>query len=139
VYAIEPHEHFRGVLGGLFTPRNRVSFFENLLRSNVTEIVRLISVSSEVVAPGWREPIGLIFIDGDHRLEAVWRDFECWTAHVVQGGLMVFHDSIDPNLGPFRVVEGALSSGDYARVGIVSRATVLHRIRPAKSGGTAAR
>ena len=34
VYAIEPHEHFQGVLGGLFTPRNRATFFESLLRSD---------------------------------------------------------------------------------------------------------
>jgi MMP 1-O-methyltransferase len=132
VYAIEPHEHFQGVLGGLFTPRNRATFFEGLLRSETVEIVRLVNLSSEVVAPGWREEVGLVFIDGDHRFEGALRDFECWTTHLVDGGLMVLHDSIDPELGPFTVVELALASGKYERVGVISRATILRRTRAAK-------
>lgn len=132
VYAIEPHEHFQGVLGGVFTPGNRATFFESLLRSDTIEIVRLVNLSSEVVAPGWREEVGLLFIDGDHRFDGVMRDFECWTAHLVEGGLMVLHDSIDPSLGPSRVIELALTSGEYDTLGVISRATILRRIRSAK-------
>jgi hypothetical protein len=56
------------------------------------------------------------------------RDFACWTGHLVAGGLMVFHDSTDLSLGAFRVIEIALASGDYVRLGIVSRATILRKV-----------
>lgn len=132
VYAIEPHEHFQRVLGGVFTPRNRATFFGSLLRSDTIEIVRLVNLSSEVVAPGWREEVGLVFIVGDHCFEGVLRDVEYWTAHLVEGGLMVLHDSIDPSLGPSRVIELALTLGEYDTLGVISRATILRRIRPVK-------
>jgi hypothetical protein len=139
VYAIEPHEPFQGVLGGMFTPGNRVTFLQSMLRADTVGIVRLVNLSSEVVAPGWREAVALIFIDGDHRFEGVMRDFACWTGHLVAGGLMVFHDSTDLSLGPFRVIEIALASGDYARLGIVSRATILRKVAVAQGDAADAR
>ncbi len=128
VYAIEPHEHFRGVLGGVFTPADRASFLESLLRSGTVEIVRLVNLSSEIVTPGWREEVGLVFIDGDHRVEAAMRDFAGWAPHLVTGGLAVLHDSTDPALGPFRVVQAALRSGEYTTAEVVSRATVPRKV-----------
>ena len=139
VYAIEPHEHFQGVLGGVFTPRNRATFFESLLRSDTVEVVRLVNLSSEVVAPGWKEEVGLVFIDVDHRFRGVMRDFECWTTHLVEGGLMVLHDSIDPSLGPCRVTELALTSVEYDMIGVISRATILRRIGSAQRESAGAR
>jgi|SRR5262245_5701587 len=132
VYAIEPHEHFQGMLGGVFAPRNRATFFESLLRSDTVEIVRLVNLSSEVVAPSWQLEVGLVFIDGDHCFDGVMRDFECWTTHLVEGGLMVLHDSIDPRLGPCRVIELAQTSGEYDMVEVISRTTVLRRTRSAQ-------
>jgi predicted O-methyltransferase YrrM len=37
----------------------------------------------------------VLFIDGDHRLEGVTRDFELWRDLVAPGGTIVFHDIID--------------------------------------------
>jgi hypothetical protein len=112
---------------------------ESLLRSGTVEVVRLVNLSSEVVAPGWREEVGLVFIDGDHRVEAVMRDFACWVPHLVTGGLAVLHDSTDPALGPSRVVAAALGSGEYATVEVVSRATVLRKVGAAESTAPAPR
>jgi predicted O-methyltransferase YrrM len=134
VYAIEPHEHFAGVLGGVFTPHNRTAFLENVLRSGTSEIVRLVNLSSETVAPGWQWPVELAFIDGDHRLEGVRRDFDCWTTHLVDEGLLVLHDSTDPGLGPMRVAQSAVASGRYVSLGVVSRATILKK-QPALTRG----
>jgi predicted O-methyltransferase YrrM len=44
-------------------------------------------------SPDWNEPIGLLFIDGDHTYDAVRRDFEEWVGHVVVGGHILIHDS----------------------------------------------
>ena len=109
VYAIEPHEHFEGVLGGMFGPADRRAFFENLLEAGVVEEVRLVNLSSEVVAPAWQLPVGLLWIDGDHRYEAVRRDFECWEPHL--RGKVAFHDAIQPTLGPAQLIDELLAEG----------------------------
>lgn len=38
------------------------------------------------------QPVDVLFIDGDHRLEGVRRDFELWRDAVRPGGKIVFHD-----------------------------------------------
>jgi hypothetical protein len=126
VYAIEPHEVFTGVLGGQFGPADRRAFFENLLRAEVVERVRLVNLSSEVVAPGWKLPVGLLWIDGDHRYEAVRRDFESWEPHV--RGKVAFHDAIQPTLGPAQLIDELLASG-YELVEHVQGTKVLRRTR----------
>ena len=128
VYAIEPHEVFTGVLGGQFGPADRRAFFENLLRAEVVERVRLVNLSSEVVAPGWKLPVGLLWIDGDHRYEAVRRDFESWEPHV--RGKVAFHDAIQPTLGPAQLIDELLASG-YELVEHVQGTKVLRRARMA--------
>lgn len=41
----------------------------------------------------WSTPIDMIFIDGDHRYEAVLKDFDDWFPLVKTGGVILFHDS----------------------------------------------
>jgi hypothetical protein len=124
VYAIEPHEQFQGAMGGTFGPKDRVAFFRNLLRAGAVEQVRLVNLSSEVVAPGWQSPVGLLWIDGDHHYEAVKRDFEYWQPHL--HGPVAFHDSTGPTLGPTRLVN-ELAAGGYTVVEHVRTTTVLQR------------
>jgi Methyltransferase domain len=124
VYAVEPHEEFTGVLGGQFGPADRRAFFQNLLQAGVVEQVRLVNLSSEVIAPGWSTPVGLLWIDGDHRYEAVHRDFYCWEPHLQ--GNVAFHDSIQPTLGPIRLIDELLASG-FELVEQVQGTKVLRR------------
>jgi hypothetical protein len=126
VYAIEPHEHFQGVLGGTFGPADRRAFFENLLRAGVVERVRLVNLSSEVVTPGWQLPVGLLWIDGDHRYAAVRRDFYCWEPHLL--GNVAFHDAIQPKLGPTQLIDELLA-GDFELVEHIQGTKVLRRRR----------
>jgi hypothetical protein len=124
VYAIEPHEHFVGALGGVFGPDDRRAFFENLLEARVVERVRLVNLSSEIVTPGWQLPVGLLWIDGDHRYEAVKRDFDCWAPHL--RGKVAFHDAIQETLGPFQLIEELLADG-FELVEHVQGTKVLRR------------
>jgi predicted O-methyltransferase YrrM len=48
---------------------------------------------SHDVAPGWRAPVDLLFIDGDHAEEAVRRDWDDWHGFVEPGGHVLFHDA----------------------------------------------
>lgn len=127
VFAIEPHEHFVGVLGGEFGPQNRKMFFQTMVRTGCYRTVRLINTSSEVIAPGWAQPVALLWIDGDHRYEAVWRDVRAWLPHLLPDAWIAFHDSIDPSIGPNRVVKELLAGGGYGQIGITDSITLLQR------------
>jgi predicted O-methyltransferase YrrM len=48
---------------------------------------------SHDVAPTWREPIDLLFIDGDHAAEGVQRDWDDWHGFIAPGGHVLFHDA----------------------------------------------
>jgi hypothetical protein len=63
----------------------------------VVEKVRLVNLSSEVVCEGWTRPVGLLWIDGDHTLDGVRRDFESWERFLQPGGVVAFHDALDPD------------------------------------------
>lgn len=39
-------------------------------------------------------PIGLIYIDGDHRLDAVRADWKAWSPHLAPGALVLFDDHV---------------------------------------------
>lgn len=48
---------------------------------------------SVAVAGDWSgPPIGLLFVDGDHRYEAVKADVEAWMPHLAQDAWVCFHD-----------------------------------------------
>lgn len=98
VYAIEPHEQFVGVLGGQFGPEDRKHFFRNMLAADATDEVRLVNLSSEVVAPGWVTPVGLLWIDGDHAYEGARRDLTVWKPYLADGAFVAFHDSNAPGV-----------------------------------------
>jgi len=99
VYAIEPHEHFVGVKGGVFGPSDRRAFFKTMLTTRFAALVRLINTTSQVVAPGWDKPVSLLFVDGDHRYESVVSDFAAWRPHLVHGAIVIFNDATGAGTG----------------------------------------
>src|SRR5580700_2379061 len=62
VYAIDPHEDFRGILASNFRfgPSDRTHFMQNMLLVEVTEIVRPVSLSSEYVTSSWPDAVALL-------------------------------------------------------------------------------
>ena len=133
VYAIEPHEPFRGALGGEFGPEDRGHFFRNMLAAESYRNVRLVNLSSEVVTPGWKQPVALLWIDGDHRYEGVARDFSCWEPHLTDTARIAFDDSVDPGLGPYRLIGELLRGGRYRRLSGVGKVSVLARLAAGSS------
>jgi Methyltransferase domain len=127
VYAVEPHEEFVGVLGGVFGPEDRAAFFQTMLRTGAYRQVRLVNLSSEVLSGGWPVPVALLWLDGDHAYQSVRRDFDAWAPHLTAGCDLVLDDAADPELGPFRLAE-ELGSEGWERVRLVGR--VLHLRRP---------
>lgn len=129
VYAVDPHATFTGVLGGKFGPQDRACMFRNLLDAGVAEEVAVVGLPSRIAAQGWEAPIGLLWIDGDHTLAGTETDFRSWGGHLRTGGLVAFHDATDPQLGPYHVIRGLLSTDVYRRVGQVDHTVVLQKAR----------
>jgi predicted O-methyltransferase YrrM len=60
----------------------------------------------------WKLPIDFLLIDGDHREEAVERDWRDWSPFVTENGVVAFHDArlfangwTSPEYGPVRFVD----------------------------------
>jgi predicted O-methyltransferase YrrM len=119
VYAIEPHEHFIGMKGGVFGPSDRRAFFKTMLTTRLASVVRLINATSRVVTPGWDKPVSLLFIDGDHRYEAVLTDFFAWRQHLVDQALVIFNDL--SGSGTALVVKDLMKDGVLSLVQKVGR------------------
>tara|TARA_R110002072_G_scaffold11431_3_gene51644 strand:+ start:45 stop:623 length:579 start_codon:yes stop_codon:yes gene_type:complete len=129
VYAVDPHEPFTGIYGGEFGANDRGHFYKNMLRTGCFKAVRLVNLSSEIIAPGWKDPISLLFIDGDHSYEGVKRDADCWLPHLTKGGIAVFDDATDPEVGPYQLMQELQRSGDYEHQETVGKVVVLKKKR----------
>lgn len=127
VYAIEPHEPFKGIFGGGFGPKDRKAFYESMLETGCWDTVRLVNLSSEAVAPSWTRPLGLVFIDGDHTYEGVKRDFECWEPHLLPHARVAFDDAIQQNGGPFQLIGELVESGQWRKLEAFGKMVVLER------------
>jgi MMP 1-O-methyltransferase len=68
---------------------------------------------SQDVATGWKEPIDLLVIDGDHSEDGVQRDWNDWSPFVKPGGVIIFHDA--------RLFDGGWTSPSYGPVKLVNR------------------
>jgi hypothetical protein len=90
-----------------------------------------IVAKSEVVARGWATPLGMVFIDGGHSFEAVFKDYNCWIPHLLPGGYLVIHDIFaDPAEGgqaPYCIYNMALSSGLFTELPMIKTTGVLKR------------
>ena len=43
----------------------------------------------------WKEPVDMVFVDGDHSYSSVVRDIDAWLPHIKPGGIIAFHDSAE--------------------------------------------
>jgi len=127
VYAVDPHETFTGAMGFQFQPADRTAFLRNIVRCEVSEIVRVVNLPSCVAAAGWNRPVELLWIDGDHRYESVKQDLNCWERHLAPGARVALHDSTDPNLGPQQAIREAIEAGRFEPLELVGLTTVLAR------------
>ena len=81
-------------------------FEDNLREVGVRNLVDVRQGMSHDQVRDWREPIDLLFLDGNHDYAAVKQDFGDWTPHLRPGGFLAMHDVVHPeHAGPARVVE----------------------------------
>jgi len=93
VYSVDPHVEFTGPRGGRFGREDQAHLYANLARAGVGAAVSVVGLDSRRVAAAWDGPgVGLLFIDGDHRYEAVRADLDAWRAHLAPGARVAFDD-----------------------------------------------
>jgi predicted O-methyltransferase YrrM len=86
----------------------------------------------------WATPIDLLFLDGDHREEAVLQDWEDWSKFVVPAGIALFHDARvfekgwpTDAYGPVRAVNKLFREGradSWRIVGEVDSLVIVERL-----------
>jgi predicted O-methyltransferase YrrM len=106
-------------------------FRATLAAAGLEDTVVPIVCRSALAARAWQTPLSLVFIDGGHALDTVAADCRLWSAHIVPGGLLAFHDIYpDPSQGgqaPHQVYREALASGRFAEHSFVRSLGVLVR------------
>lgn len=98
-------------------------------RTGITSRVDVRRAYSHEVAPSFDEPIGLVWIDGDHAYDGVRRDFEDWFPRLAEGGWIAFHDTVNQWYGPTRLVRELLSTRDDLNgVGVMGIVTFARKV-----------
>lgn len=93
VTTFDPHTPFVGPRGGRFGHADQEALYANLIRAGVGALVSVVTLDARLVGPVWpARNVGLLFIDGDHRYEAVRADFLTWAPHLVPGATVIFDD-----------------------------------------------
>lgn len=101
-------------------------------KSGLENTVIPIVAKSTIAAKAWATPLSMVFIDGGHSLEAAMADYECWTTHILKGGILAIHDIFpnpdDGGQAPFAIWKKAIESGLFKEVSLVKTLGFLQRI-----------
>src|SRR5579871_805576 len=109
-------------------PHDVFAEFERNVRGLRASITPIRARSSEIPAADLPEKLHLIFLDGDHRYEAIHAEFELLAPRIVEGGVLAFHDAIAFE-GVARTIGEALTRGRWQFGGHVDNLIWLRRVR----------
>jgi len=114
IYSIDPfvHDHVGGQRMSRKICEDNVK--KALEVQNMTGSLKrwnIIEKPSQEATKNWKIPIDLLFIDGDHRYEAVCKDFEDWFPYLKKGGVMLLHDSCMIRFGPSKYGSSLFARG----------------------------
>ena len=86
---------------------------------------------SPTLAALWGTPLSFLFLDGGHSHATQHGDFDAWTPHLREGGVLAIHDVFpDPRDGgrpPYEIYLRALTSGEFAELSATGSLRVLRR------------
>lgn len=130
VFAIDPHEP---IPEEGYDEYSEKEFVDNLKSAGVEANVVPLVMKSENAAKGWDKRLRLLWIDGDHRYDAVALDFALWEPHLITGGIIAMHDTIRKK-GPKRVLwERVFRSRAFQEIYIVDNITAVRKVRRAST------
>lgn len=98
------------------------TFRKNMDSCGVSDIVAPIKGYSFEIIKSWSTPIDFLFIDANHKYEAVLRDFLLWAPWVKKGGILALHDTVTWP-GPTQVAQENLVGPQYGQVQTIDTLT----------------
>lgn len=119
IFAIDPHigslEHQKK--GPIWTFEE---FKENIKMANVDDVIEPIVKTSQAAEKDFgQKPVEFLWIDGDHKYQSVKLDFDIWLPHLIEGGIIAFHDTIFYE-GPKKVViDNIYKSRNFADINLI--------------------
>jgi hypothetical protein len=128
IYAIDTHDGKLGATDqGLKSyPPSLEKFRQNISDSGITGFVDVLN--EKVCKVKWSQPVALLFIDGLHDYSNVAGDFSHFSAWVVPGGFVAFHDYADYFPGVKKLVHEIIQAGTYRRIQITGSLVILQKI-----------
>jgi predicted O-methyltransferase YrrM len=107
-------------------------FRRTIARAGLERWVVPVVKESAAVARAWREPLGLLFIDGGHTMRAALADWRSWAGHVALGGTLAIHDVFpnpeDGGRPPHEIYLRAIASGLFEPAGMTGSLALLSSI-----------
>lgn len=107
-------------------------FRRNVARAGLEAVVIPLVGSSRTVGRFWNIPLGLVFIDGGHSLEAALTDYRTWAPHIAPGGYLaihdIFRDPADGGQAPHEIYKLAQASGLFEDLGLTKTLATLRRL-----------
>lgn len=119
IIAIDPYPRsLFGLLGFGWIRRIAHEEVNKIAKGNVIWIENLGKLASENKDIESYLPLDFLFIDGDHSYEGIKGDWEAWSEHIAQGGVVLLHDSINcksPNVGSEIFTQEVIKNDDRFR------------------------
>ncbi len=107
-------------------------FRRNIRAAGLEDTVVPVVAGSAVTARAWRTPLGMVFIDGGHSLDAALMDYRCWSPWVLPGGVLAVHDLFEDahegGQAPFAIYRMALASGQFEEIEREDSLGILRRL-----------
>ena len=107
-------------------------FLKNLKNSNLGNYILPLIGTSKELAKEWKLPLGMVFIDGGHSMEAALADYENWSSHIVKNGYLLIHDVFpnpeDGGRPPYEIFSKAKKSKKFKEISLVKSLAILKKI-----------
>ena len=78
---------------GYHLESTRREFLQNMQKYGLDNVIP-VKGDSNVIGKTWKEPLGVLFIDGDHHYKQALNDYELFSKHLVDGGYLAIHDIV---------------------------------------------
>jgi predicted O-methyltransferase YrrM len=106
-------------------------FRKNMRAADLEDTVVPVVSSSLTASRHWSTPLGMLFIDGGHSLEAAMNEYQSWVSHIKSGGILAIHD-IFPNpaeggQAPYTIYKLAEASGLFEKLPMVNTLGLFRR------------
>src|SRR5690606_21296353 len=109
--------------------QTRLQAKRNVHRAGLRDRVTLVRGFSGAEGGRWAgPPVGLLYVDADHRYDAVVADFEAWRPHMVDGAVVVFDDYAKSHHEVIEAVDAMVAAGDLELVEVVADRLAVTRL-----------